>query len=60
VTRIVGVKATYGLWVTKAEHDAITRILNNDCTAPTGAPVEAPEPVEPAPPPPADQEKPAP
>ena len=29
VSRIVDVKAAYGLWVTQAEHDAITRILTN-------------------------------
>ncbi len=33
VSRIVDVKATYGLWVTQAEHDAITGILTN-CGAP--------------------------
>ncbi len=27
VTRIVDVKAAYGLWVTQAEHDAIARVL---------------------------------
>ena len=31
VTRIVEVKATYGLWVTQAEHDAIARILSTGC-----------------------------
>ncbi|MCB0933102.1 MAG: HNH endonuclease [Mycobacterium sp.] len=30
VTRIVVIKSTYGLWVTPAEHDAITRVLG-DC-----------------------------
>ena len=30
VTRIVDVKAAYGLWVTPAEHDAIARVLA-DC-----------------------------
>jgi hypothetical protein len=33
VSRIVDVKASYGLWVTQAEHDAIARILT-DCGAP--------------------------
>jgi hypothetical protein len=33
VSRIVDVKATYGLWVTQAEHDGITRILS-DCGQP--------------------------
>jgi hypothetical protein len=32
-SRIVDVKATYGLWVTQAEHDAIARVLTN-CGAP--------------------------
>ncbi len=31
VTRIVDVKAAYGLWVTPAEHDAIARVLASDC-----------------------------
>jgi hypothetical protein len=31
VTRIVDVKALYGLWVTQAEHDAIARVLSSDC-----------------------------
>lgn len=31
VTRIVDVKAAYGLWVTQAEHDAIARVLASDC-----------------------------
>lgn len=30
VTRIVGIKSVYGLWVTPAEHDAIARVLG-DC-----------------------------
>ncbi|WP_372451419.1 GmrSD restriction endonuclease domain-containing protein [Mycolicibacter acidiphilus] len=46
VARIVEVKATYGLWVTQAEHDAIARILTS------GQPAD-----EPAPPP---QDAPAP
>lgn len=33
VSRIVDVKAAYGLWVTQAEHDAIARVLA-DCGAP--------------------------
>ncbi|WP_314195118.1 DUF1524 domain-containing protein [uncultured Arthrobacter sp.] len=58
VARQISVKATYSLWVTQAEHDAMARILG-DCSgqlAPTNekAPaVAAPEPVpavvEPAP-----------
>lgn len=31
VTRIVDVKAAYGLWVTPPEHDAIARVLTMDC-----------------------------
>jgi hypothetical protein len=56
VARQISVKATYGLWVTQAEHDAMARILG-DCTgqlAPTNqqAPVASeptPSVVEPAP-----------
>ena len=57
VARQISVKATYGLWVTQAEHDAMARILG-DCSgqlAPTNqqapAPVVAPAPaaVTPAP-----------
>lgn len=33
-TRIVRVKAAYGLWVTQAEHDAIERILTGECGSP--------------------------
>ncbi|WP_461174150.1 DUF1524 domain-containing protein [Arthrobacter sp. Z1-9] len=51
VARQISVKATYMLWVTQAEHDAMARILG-DCSgqlAPTNA--QAPQPVvaEPAP-----------
>jgi len=31
VSRIVDVKASYRLWVTQAEHDAIARVLSSDC-----------------------------
>ena len=31
VSRIVEVKATYGLWVTPAERDAIAGVLSSDC-----------------------------
>ncbi|WP_235047119.1 HNH endonuclease family protein, partial [Arthrobacter nitrophenolicus] len=55
VARQISVKATYGLWVTQAEHDAMARILA-DCSgqlAPTNAqppaPSPAPVPAEPAP-----------
>ena len=49
VARQISVKATYALWVTQAEHDAMARILG-DCPgqlAPTNA--EAPAPAAPAP-----------
>lgn len=54
VARQISVKATYSLWVTQAEHDAMARILA-DCAgqlAPTNAQapvVAAPAPVAPAP-----------
>jgi len=55
VARQISVKATYGLWVTQAEHDAMARILA-DCSgqlAPTNAEPPAappaPVPAEPAP-----------
>ncbi|WP_224025233.1 DUF1524 domain-containing protein [Arthrobacter sp. NicSoilC5] len=60
VARQVSVKATYGLWVTQAEHDAIARILG-DCAgqlAPTNQ--QAPAPVAPAPAPAAVAPAPAP
>lgn len=41
VSRIVDVKAAYGLWVTQAEHDAIVQILSN-CEEPAAAPVPLP------------------
>ncbi|WP_324644343.1 GmrSD restriction endonuclease domain-containing protein [Pseudarthrobacter sp. LT1] len=51
VARQVSVKATYGLWVTQAEHDAIARILG-DCAgqlAPTNQQAPAPVVAAPAP-----------
>ncbi|WP_307433399.1 GmrSD restriction endonuclease domain-containing protein [Pseudarthrobacter defluvii] len=53
IARQISVKATYGLWVTQAEHDAMARILG-DCNgqlAPTNQQAPAPAPVaaEPAP-----------
>lgn len=53
VARQISVKATYGLWVTQAEHDAMARILG-DCSgqlAPTDqqSPAPAPAVAEPAP-----------
>ncbi|MBX7445668.1 MULTISPECIES: DUF1524 domain-containing protein [unclassified Arthrobacter] len=56
VARQISVKATYGLWVTQAEHDAMARILG-DCagqlaptnqTAPVIEPAPAPAAVAPA------------
>ena len=41
VSRIVAVKAQYGVWVTQAEHDAIARTLTN-CGAPAAAPGQPP------------------
>ncbi|TDT76098.1 excalibur calcium-binding domain-containing protein [Arthrobacter sp. AG258] len=51
VARQISVKATYGLWVTQAEHDAMARILG-DCTgqlAPTNQQALPPVAAEPAP-----------
>lgn len=51
VARQISVKATYGLWVTQAEHDAMARILG-DCTgqlAPTNQQAPPPAAAEPAP-----------
>lgn len=51
VGRQISVKATYGLWVTQAEHDAMARILG-DCSgqlAPTNQQAPAPVAAEPAP-----------
>ncbi|WP_240630333.1 GmrSD restriction endonuclease domain-containing protein [Specibacter cremeus] len=48
VARQISVKATYGLWVTAAEHDAMARVLA-DCTntlAPTDKSAPAPAPVQ--------------
>ncbi|WP_420898718.1 HNH endonuclease family protein [Cryobacterium gelidum] len=50
VARQVSVKAAHALWVTPAEHDAMTRILSDcpDELSSTGiAPGDAPEPAEP-------------
>ncbi|MGO4236493.1 GmrSD restriction endonuclease domain-containing protein [Pseudarthrobacter sp. YAF2] len=51
VGRQISVKATYGLWVTQAEHDAMARILG-DCSgqlAPTNQQAPVPVAAEPAP-----------
>ncbi|WP_241985337.1 HNH endonuclease family protein [Cryobacterium sp. TMS1-20-1] len=53
VARQISVKATYGLWVTQAEHDAMTRILtacpDERATASVFAPPPAPVVVVPVP-----------
>ncbi|MEA9999919.1 HNH endonuclease family protein, partial [Cryobacterium sp. RTS3] len=68
VARQISVKATYGLWVTQAERDAMTRILDTCPTepaltsgfAPAPAPVVvAPVPAAPAPAAPAPEPAPA-
>ncbi|WP_308128215.1 GmrSD restriction endonuclease domain-containing protein [Modestobacter italicus] len=41
VARQVAVKATYGLWVTQAEHDAIARVLDTCPAEPIPAPAPA-------------------
>jgi hypothetical protein len=48
VARQVAVKATYGLWVTQAEHDAIARVLETCPGEPVPSP-SAPTPETPAP-----------
>ena len=51
VARQVSVKATYGLWITQAEHDAMARVLGSCASEPahtstfTPAPVPAPAPA---------------
>ena len=52
VARQISVKSSYGLWVTKAEHDAMARVLA-DCRDTTTAGEAAPAPAEPQPAPPA-------
>ncbi|TFB73191.1 DUF1524 domain-containing protein [Cryobacterium glaciale] len=49
VARQISVKATYGLWVTQAEHDAMTRILTACPDERATASAFAPEPVVVAP-----------
>lgn len=49
VARQVSVKATYGLWVTQSEHDAITRILNECPDEPAVTSEFTPSPPAPAP-----------
>lgn len=54
VARQISVKSSYGLWVTRAEHDAMTRVLGDcpDTAAPTSQVAPAP-PARPQPAPPA-------
>ncbi len=54
VARQISVKSSYGLWVTRAEHDAMVRVLGDcpDTAAPTSQPAPAP-PAQPQPAPPA-------
>lgn len=64
VARQISVKATYNLWVTQAEHDAMATVLgdcgdqtaptNEKAPAPTTGAVTEPEPVQAAVPAPAD------
>ncbi|GAB3582200.1 DUF1524 domain-containing protein [Leifsonia lichenia] len=49
VARQVSVKAAYGLWVTKAEHDAIARVLSGCADQPAFTSPFAPPPVAPEP-----------
>jgi cell division protein FtsN len=62
VARQISVKATYGLWVTQAEHDAMTRVLGScsgqaaetstftpPAPTPTPTPAQAPAPAPAAP-----------
>ncbi|HEX7321978.1 MAG TPA: HNH endonuclease family protein [Mycobacterium sp.] len=51
VSRMVDVKAAYGLWVTQAEHDAITRVLTSGCGQQSAPEPPPPPPEEPASPP---------
>jgi hypothetical protein len=71
VARQVAVKATYGLWVTQAEHDAIARVLGGcpdelvptssfAAPAPDPEPEPVPAPAQPAPAPVPAQPAPAP
>ena len=52
VARQISVKASYALWVTQAEHDAMARILGDcpDALAPTSEQPPAPAPAAAAPP----------
>ncbi len=62
VARQISVKATYDLWVTQAEHDAMARVLTDcpDMMAPTNQPSPTPAPPAPAAPVPSPAPAPAP
>ncbi|MFD5277022.1 DUF1524 domain-containing protein [Pseudarthrobacter sp. NPDC058362] len=60
VARQISVKATYSLWVTQAEHDAMARILGNCAGQVAPTTVESPAAVPPAAPAPAAPVAPAP
>ncbi len=60
VARQISVKATYSLWVTQAEHDAIARILDGCSGQPAPTNAEAPVVAEPAPAPVVAEPAPAP
>lgn len=49
VARQISVKSSYGLWVTRAEHDAMARVLAGcqDTTTPAGQEASAPAPADP-------------
>lgn len=49
VARQISVKSSYGLWVTRAEHDAMERVLADCRDAPVPAGQAAPAPAEPRP-----------
>lgn len=53
VARQISVKSSYGLWVTRAEHDAMARVLADCRDTATPAGQAAPAPAEPQPAPPA-------
>ena len=60
VARQVSVKATYGLWVTQAEHDAMSRVLGDCSSEPALTSSFTPAPAPPPPPPPVEAPAPAP
>lgn len=60
VAHQISVKATYGLWVTQPEHDAMTRILQSCADQPSVTSAFAPAPPPPPAPEPAPEPVPAP